>query len=211
MTTIDCKVVLLGSASCGKTCLLNRYIHGFFTDKTQATIAGSFASKKEIFPKVSVVLGCWDTAGSERYASISRMYYRNARAAIVCFDLTCRESYDNARHWMSQLMDVEKDCKVYLCGTKLDLIKADPGLRQVDRARALELANDLQTDYFETSSKTGENIDELFKKIAKDYAVWENNIACNGLNKESIRLHQTSWKKDIRVCKEQSSCCLYRY
>lgn len=211
MTTIDCKVVLLGAASTGKTCLIHRYIHGSFNINTQATIAGSFASKTEQLPNVSVILGCWDTAGSERYASMSRMYYRNARAAIVCFDLTCRASYENARTWISELLTVEKDCRIYLCGTKLDLVADKPEHRQIDKAAVSELAQDLQTDYFETSSKTGENIDQLFKKIAKDYAVWENNAACNGFQADdSIRLHQSSWKHDPRVRREEGTCCFAR-
>ncbi|XP_053407644.1 ras-related protein Rab-24-like [Mercenaria mercenaria] len=210
MATIDCKVVLLGSPSVGKTCLLERYLHGQFSNNTQATIAGSFAAKKEVLQNVSVVLGCWDTAGSERYASISRMYYRNARAAIVCFDLTDRSTYENARHWVSELLAEEQDCKVYFCGTKLDLVVDKPDLRQVDKKRAQELAHDLQTDYFETSSKTGENIEPLFKKIAKDYSVWESNDVCSRLNvNDSIKIHQSSWKNDPRVRREgESGCCI---
>lgn len=211
MATIDCKVVLLGSASVGKTCLLDRYLHGQFSMNTNATIAGSFASKKEVLQNVSVILGCWDTAGSERYASISRMYYRNARAAIVCFDLTDRSTYETARFWVSEVLQEEKDCKVYFCGTKYDLVEDKPELRQIEKKKAQELAHDLQTDYFETSSKTGENIDQLFKKIAKDYSIWEDNEVCNKLLvNDSIRLHHSSWKKDPRVRREgESSCCLW--
>lgn len=208
MASIDCKVVLLGSPSVGKTCLLERYLHGIFNDKTESTIAGSFAAKKEVLENVSVVLGCWDTAGSERYASISRMYYRNARAAVVCFDLTDLSTYESARNWMSEVLAAEKECKVYFCGTKSDLVLDNPNRRQVNKKQAQELAQDLQSEYFETSSKTGENIDALFKKIAKDYAALENDSACNGLHpQESIKLHQSSWRKDPRVRREESSCC----
>ncbi|KAL4232008.1 hypothetical protein ACF0H5_009586 [Mactra antiquata] len=208
-STVDCKVVLLGGPSVGKTCLLERYIHGRFETSSQATIAGSFASKRESLANNAVILGCWDTAGSERYASISRMYYRNARAAVVCFDLTDRSSYETARNWVSELRSAEEECKLYFCGTKLDVVQKKPELREMDKETALELALDLQSDYFETSSKTGENVDALFKKIATDFARWQDETAVKGIqNKESIRLHQSSWKKDARVRKEESSCCL---
>lgn len=208
MSKVDCKVVLLGSSAVGKTCLLERYIHGHFVGNTTATICGSFASKKEVVAGRPVILGIWDTAGSERYATMSRMYYRHARAAIICYSIIERESYDRARHWVSELLDTEEDCRIYLCGTKLDKATDEPNSRAVSKENTRALAEDLSADFFETSSKTGENIDSLFSKIAKDFII-ENGgqVKKIGTLHDSIKL-PTSWKENnSKIQREKKSCC----
>lgn len=207
MAKVDCKVVLLGSSDVGKTCLLARYIHGHFISKTSTTVCGSFASKKED----GVILGIWDTAGSERYATMSRMYYRHARAAIVCYSITDRETFDRARYWISELLATEEGCKIYLCGTKLDLAIHDTSRREIKKETARTLADDLSSDFFETSSKTGENIDSLFSKIAKDFVI-ENEtqggqIKGRGVLQDSIRLPTTWSENNSKLKKGKTSCC----
>lgn len=208
MSKVDCKVVLLGSSAVGKTCLLGRYIHGHFVGKTSATICGSFASKKEVVAGKPISLGIWDTAGSERYATMSRMYYRHARAAIVCYSIIDRETFDTARHWISELLDTEEDCKIYLCGTKLDLVEEDSSRRAVTKENTRTLADDLSADFFETSSKTGENIDSLFSKIAKDFVIENGGQVkqCGNLQ-DSFKL-PTSWTENTsRLKRDRKYCC----
>ncbi|GFX84862.1 ras-related protein Rab-24 [Trichonephila clavipes] len=65
---------------------------------------------KEIYP--------YDTAGSERYESIGRIYYRKSHAAVICYDLTDSDSFERAKFWVSELRKFEEKCLLYLCGTK---------------------------------------------------------------------------------------------
>lgn len=207
MAKVDCKVVLLGSCAVGKTCLLARYIHGHFISKTSTTVCGAFASKKED----GVTLGIWDTAGSEQYATMSRMYYRKARAAIVCYSIIDRETFDRARYWISELLATEEDCQIYLCGTKVDLVIQDESRREVSKETARTLADDLSAGFFETSSKTGESIDALFSKIARDFVTAETQ---GDQNKRRLLPHQdsiklpTSWSDDSsKLKKGRTGCC----
>uniref|UniRef100_A0A8B9PTZ4 RAB24, member RAS oncogene family n=1 Tax=Apteryx owenii TaxID=8824 RepID=A0A8B9PTZ4_APTOW len=93
-----------------------------------------------------------DTAGSERYEAMSRIYYRGARAAIVCYDLTDSSSFQRAKFWVNELQNFEENCRIYLCGTKSDLLEEDRRKRGVD-------FHDVQ-DYVD---------DELFQKVAEDF------------------------------------------
>ncbi|XP_049521805.1 ras-related protein Rab-24-like isoform X5 [Dermacentor silvarum] len=110
-----------------------------------------------------------DTAGSERYEAMSRIYYRGAGAAIVCFDLTDRESYQKAKFWVNELRKHEEKCQIFLCGTKNDLIKEEGKYRAINHHDVLDYADEIGAKMFETSSKTGEGIAELFCQIAKDH------------------------------------------
>lgn len=168
---VDMKIVLLGREYGGKTSLVERYLHDRFTGDMpyQSTIGAAFGAKRLEVGHRTITLGIWDTAGSERYEAMSRIYYRGAKAAIVCYDLTDRNSYERAQFWINELRKNEESCRIYLCGTKKDIIDSDKNRREVDYHTTTDLAEEVSGEVFETSSKTGENIRELFYKIALDY------------------------------------------
>ncbi|KAJ8025520.1 Ras-related protein Rab-24 [Holothuria leucospilota] len=168
---VDLKVVLLGKEAGGKTSLVERYLHDRFHPNVpyQNTIGAAFGAKKVEVGGINVTMGIWDTAGSERYEAMSRIYYRSARAAIVCFDLTDDTSFDRAKFWVDELLKNEPDCKIYLTGTKYDLIEEEKRPRKVEETKVEEYADEIHCLVYETSSKTGQNIKELFYKIAQDY------------------------------------------
>ncbi|XP_068601159.1 ras-related protein Rab-24 isoform X2 [Brachionichthys hirsutus] len=169
---VDAKVVMLGKESVGKTSLVERYVHHrFLVGPYQNTIGAAFVAKSiQVGDKV-VTLGIWDTAGSERYEAMSRIYYRGARAAIVCYDLTDSGSFQRAQFWVKELQTCEEHCKIYLCGTKNDLLEADRSLRQIDYHDTQDFAEEIGAQHYETSSKTGSNVDGLFRKVAEDYSI----------------------------------------
>lgn len=171
MSHVDLKVVLLGKEYGGKTSLVERYLYDRFDAATpyQNTIGAAYGAKQIAVRNRRITLGIWDTAGSERYEAMSRIYYRGAGAAIVCFDLTDRESYQKAKFWVSELRNHEEKCQIFLCGTKNDLIKEEGRYRAISYHDVLDYAEEIGAKMFETSSKTGEGIAELFCQIAKDY------------------------------------------
>ncbi|ETE72425.1 Ras-related protein Rab-24, partial [Ophiophagus hannah] len=135
---VDAKVVMLGKEYVGKTSLVERYVHNrFLVGPYQNTIGAAFVAKVMPVGGRTVTLGIWDTAGSERYEAMSRIYYRGAKAAIVCYDLTDRSSFQRAKFWVNELQNFEEV--------------------------------EIKAELFETSSKTGQNVDELFQKVAEDY------------------------------------------
>ncbi|XP_071946791.1 ras-related protein Rab-24-like isoform X2 [Antedon mediterranea] len=116
-------------------------------------------------------MGIWDTAGSERYEAMSRIYYRGAKAAILCYDLTENASFERVKFWVDELLKNEENCRIYLCGTKVDLVDTEENKknRKVDYHETTDYGDSIKAKVFETSSKTGHNIKELFTSIAKDY------------------------------------------
>uniref|UniRef100_A0A4X2JU69 Ras-related protein Rab-24 n=1 Tax=Vombatus ursinus TaxID=29139 RepID=A0A4X2JU69_VOMUR len=167
---VDVKVVMLGKEYVGKTSLVERYVHDrFLVGPYQNTIGAAFVAKVMSVGDRTVTLGIWDTAGSERYEAMSRIYYRGAKAAIVCYDLTDSSSFERAKFWVKELQRSEESCQIYLCGTKSDLLEEDRRLRRVDFHDVQDYADDIKAQLFETSSKTGQSVDELFQKVAEDY------------------------------------------
>ncbi|XP_064630776.1 ras-related protein Rab-24-like [Lineus longissimus] len=205
---IDMKIVLLGKEYGGKTSLVERYLHDRFSGDIpyQNTIGAAFGAKRiETCQRKYVMLGIWDTAGSERYEAMSRIYYRGAKAAIICFDLTEKNSFEKAKFWVKELNKSEENCKVYLCGTKNDLVKGEAlkGNRGVDYYTVTDYADEINGQVFETSSKTGENIYELFRKIADDYV----NDPANQEPKPSARDKLNLEEPSTPTKKLHGGCC----
>lgn len=169
MSKVDVKVVLLGQHDVGKTCLVERYLHGKFKFNVTATVGAAFGAKKVEVNGTSITLGIWDTAGAERYESMSRIYYRSARAAIVCYDLTNKVSFNKVRFWVEELLANEKNCDIYIVGTKLDRILEEGEARAIGEETVQNYAENIGAKVFDTSAKTGQNVDALFFKIAEDY------------------------------------------
>ncbi|XP_062616245.1 ras-related protein Rab-24-like isoform X5 [Saccostrea cucullata] len=189
------KVVVLGDAAAGKTSLITQYSEGIFIEGNRPTIGAAFVSKKIQALGKRVTLNIWDTAGSERYQSMTKMYYRGARAAILCYDLTDKSSFDKIRYWVGELQENEQYCRMYICGTKKDLIDNDSKTRAVSVNEAQVIAQDLQTDCFETSSLTGENVDAVFQRIGEDYIrnmhnYPENQPKTQDNGQDSFHVHQ---------------------
>ncbi|XP_022086490.1 ras-related protein Rab-24-like isoform X1 [Acanthaster planci] len=169
MRRLDFKVVLLGNTCGGKTCLMERYYSDRFME-AEATIGVAYCAKEVKVDKRKLVMGIWDTAGQEKYTAVSRLYYRGAQAAVLCYDLTNPTSFDKVRFWLEEVKKSEEFCKIYLCGTKLDLVEEGREARQVDSDFVAYYADEFCAEVFETSSKTGYNVKELFFKIASDFA-----------------------------------------
>lgn len=90
---------------------------------------------------------------------MTRTYYRGAKAAIVCYDITKSSTFQRAKHWVRELRSIEENCKVYLCATKKDLCDEGFVSDDPDMQYAIErYASGTQTKLFATSSKTGENV-----------------------------------------------------
>lgn len=202
MSKIDLKVVLLGKQYGGKTSLAERFLHNRFSGDSvpyQNTIGAAFGAKRMEFQDYrSITMGVWDTAGSERYESMSRIYYRGAGAAVICYDLTDDSSFERAQFWVKELKKHEENCKLYLCGTKTDLIHSNKHNRKVDYHTTTDYAEEIGAQVFETSSKTGELVEELFYKVAEDYVktatavIQRTGVAGVVLNQEQTRVKQKS-------------------
>jgi len=198
MSKIDLKIVLLGKEFSGKTSLVERFLNDRYAgdNRYQNTIGAAYGAKTIRLEGRDLVLGVWDTAGSERYESMSRMYYRNAKAAIVCYSVNDEDSWDKLKFWISELQIQEPSCTIYICATKLDVIGGNNKLRKVDYHNTLDYAEEVKATVFETSSKTGENISDLFMQIARDY-----------LNNKANHLESFDDFVNIGGIEKSKNCC----
>ncbi|CAG0914069.1 unnamed protein product [Notodromas monacha] len=167
MSQVDVKVVLLGSSGCGKTSLVERFLHDRFEERYMPTIGAAFGAKRVKALGKILKLGIWDTAGQERYKAMSRIYYRGAKAAIVCYDLTDADSFREAQFWAQELLKQEDACKIYLCGTKADLTRGPEGgrNRRVDFYAPTDFTDDVNAG----KRRKPHDSEELFQAIADDF------------------------------------------
>jgi len=157
------KVVFLGKSGVGKTSVTLRFCRDTFLDGTEATIGASFLTKMLTIQERQIKFEMWDTAGQERYRALAPMYYRNADAAVLVYDITDSESFTALQSWYQELQKNVPNCIIVLAGNKLDLGKD----RTVAKETAQEFAREHECPLIEVSSKTGENVDELFTKLGK--------------------------------------------
>ncbi|KAF2828358.1 ras-domain-containing protein [Ophiobolus disseminans] len=139
--SLEAKIVVLGSQGVGKTSLVHRYVKNAFTPPdTQSTIGASFVTKRVVDIDTSTVvrLQIWDTAGQERFRSISKLYYRGANAAVLCYDITDSTSFDEMGRWLKELKtNLGDDIILHVVGTKSDVVAEDPSKRKVPFERCI--------------------------------------------------------------------------
>ncbi|KAH0594917.1 hypothetical protein MHUMG1_07215 [Metarhizium humberi] len=174
------KLVLLGEAAVGKSSLVLRFVNNDFQENKEPTIGAAFLTQKCNLPSRTIKFEIWDTAGQERFASLAPMYYRNAQAALVVYDLTKPTSLIKAKHWVAELQrQASPGIVIALVGNKLDLASdsatgnetAEDGeesgdARKVSTEEAKAYAEEESLLFFETSAKTGHNVTEVFTAIA---------------------------------------------
>ncbi|KKY27055.1 putative ras-like gtp-binding [Phaeomoniella chlamydospora] len=143
-TSLEAKIVVLGSQGVGKTSLVHRYVKNAFNPATTtSTIGASFVTKRVIdtTTDTDVRLQIWDTAGQERFRSISRLYYRGANAGLLCYDITSEQSFEDMKGWLRELKEQvgisgegqtsEDSLVIHVVGTKSDIVAEDPSKRKV--------------------------------------------------------------------------------
>ena len=158
------KIMMLGDASVGKTSLTIRYISGFFLEDLKLTIGVDFYSKTTSFKGKKVKLQIWDFGGEERFRFLLHQYCKGANAAFFLYDITNRLSLDHLPDWTQIIREHAGDVPIMLIGSKVDLKQ----YRVVSREEGILAAKKYNLSAFvELSSKTGENVEEVFTLITE--------------------------------------------
>ncbi|KAI9851544.1 MAG: hypothetical protein M1838_003376 [Thelocarpon superellum] len=141
MSSLEAKIVVLGSQGVGKTSLVLRYAKNAFQPaSTPSTVGASFVTKRVLDDdsNTTVRLQIWDTAGQERFRSMSKLYYRGANAGLLCYDITDERSFEEMGTWLLELKEnLGDDVILHVVGTKSDLVQDDPSLRKVPFERCI--------------------------------------------------------------------------
>ena len=205
---IEVKVVLLGESGVGKTCIISRFVNNVFENNTMTTISATYAAKVIPYTDVgeSIKFEIWDTAGQEKYRSLTRVFYKDARIAILVYDITRRETFDEIKkYWIQQMKEnAPENIIIGLAANKSDLYDNE----KVSEEEGKNLANELGAIFRMTSSYENLGIGELFKSIGykvlnPDLKVDNDKIEVNqnnnnNNNNNSIRLNKKKIKKKFR-------------
>jgi small GTP-binding protein len=192
------KVVVVGDSGVGKTCLLIRFVRDIFDEESQPTLGVEFLTKIVQTERHRIQLQLWDTAGQELFRSVTRGYYRGSAGALLLFDITNRESFDNMGRWLQDIRDVARaDVVTVLIGSKSDLANE----RQVSTDEAETFAKEHSMAYFETSAKTG---DQIIASIEACVKVIEKNV-----DEGAYQVAQSQAGEAVDFEKEEASggCC----
>jgi small GTP-binding protein len=197
---VTAKIVLLGETAVGKSSVAARFVREEFAQNHESTIGAAFLSHMVSLPEGLVKLEIWDTAGQERYRSLAPMYYRNAVAALVVYDVTAPDSVRRAREWMRELKRTSDTIIIALLGNKVDLEEK----RAVSKREGEEIAQEENVLFFETSAQSGTNVQEAFKAVAKK--ILESGYAKHSRAQDppgSTRVRANAKKKQ----EKQGGCC----
>ncbi|KAF9466832.1 ras-domain-containing protein [Collybia nuda] len=165
-TPINCKLLLIGNSSVGKSSLLLRFSDEQWLpeDESSATIGVDFRVHKMEIKGKKVKLSIWDTAGQERFRTITSSYYRGAQGIILVYDVSNRESFDALPRWYSELETYVSNSVVkILVGNKVDKEFS----RQVSTVEGQQFAKRMNSLFIEASAKTAIGVNEAFQEVVE--------------------------------------------
>lgn len=204
MDSIIGKVLIVGNVATGKTSLIRRYVHGFFIGEHKTTIGVDFSLKSihlNSFPS-DINLQLWDIAGQERFHGLTRIYYKDAVAAVVVFDLTDRSTFDAALKWKEDIdskvfLKNGETIPVLLIGNKCDL----QGQCCDDAAITAIAKRSGFIGWCKTSAKDNINIQAAFEAIASKIGENEARLRESGMN----QFVESSSRDDIVLLKKTNN------
>ena len=182
-------LIMLGESCVGKTALVKRYHDNIFTSQHLTTLGIDFI-KKEIKCSLteSIIVKIWDTAGQEKFRTITKSLYKQADGILLVFDLTDNESFIKLHSWIATINETAEEGTIkYIVGNKLDLAE----LRVVDREEAMRVAGEYEIKYYETSAKQRIGVEEVFSDIIQE--VYNHSKEKNENSKKLERRAVRSW------------------
>ena len=200
-----CKVVILGEPGVGKTSIISRYITNQFFPVVISTTGASYSTKLLKIENDKIKFQIWDTAGQERFRSLAKIFYQNAVAVILVYDITIRDTFEQLKeYWIKEIKEnAPPDIILALAANKSDKYKDE----QVDINEGKELARQLNAIFKSTSALSSKGIDELFLTIGQkfldpSYAI---NISISIPKSESSNNSKILKKANKKI--ERKKCC----
>ena len=193
-------IMTLGNTEVGKSCFILRFTDNIFQEIYLATVGIDFKIKTETINNKQYKLFLYDTTGQEKYKSIALNIIKNAQGIILMYDITDRKSFESIPDWIKSVKDAKgSNFPMILLGNKLD--KED--VRVIKEKEGKELVDEYNIKLFETSNKTGINIQEagmaLVNEILKINNL-ENRENSMSNNNTRLSIKNTIVKKDSKRC-----------
>jgi Ras-related protein Rab-11A len=198
------KIVVVGDSGVGKTNLIKRFISNEFSGNLKATIGVEFMSKTYRINKHLFKIEIWDTAGQERYKSITAIYYKGSKGALIVYDTTNQTTFENIDKWILELKEkTSNDIKLMIVGNKIDLKDE----RQVKNEDALKKADTLGIPLMETSALEATNVKEAFYDLLKEIYKDMKDKLNNSENKSQNEKKGIDLNTNDNTGKKKSICC----
>ncbi len=199
---ITLKIILLGSSQVGKTSIFKRYFSNEFDQNMLSTIGVDLKSRYFKFENQKVRCNFVDTAGQEKFKSITHNYLKGLDGVLLVYDVTARDTFDLIESWVKSILENnDKKVSKILFGNKIDL-QDD---RKISKEEGEKLAEKLECVYFEGSALTGENVNESMNQIAK-LSYYNYDKIKGSEHKNSITLNKKGTVNDKKKDKKKGCC-----
>ena len=160
------KVVLLGESGVGKTCIIAQFTSGTFDANTVTSLTAQFIRKTmEFADDKRIIFDIWDTAGQEKYRSLAKIFYKDAKAIVLVYDITSKDSFVQMKeYWYEQIKQQgNKDVIIAVAANKGDLYEK----RVISNEEGEEFAKQIGAIFATTSAKDDSGILELFQNLGR--------------------------------------------
>ena len=198
----SCKVVLIGESGVGKTSIISQFINETFQVNMESTSGATFSSKVvTLSNKNKIKLEIWDTAGQERYRALTKMFYKDAAAAILVCDITDKNSFIQIKeYWVDQIKQNNDNIILIIVANKSDLYEKEA----IDENEVRNYANELNANFIVCSALNRSGIEDIFVAVGNNYFEKKYNKNNNSLdfseNKNVINdLNQSHDSKKIKL------------
>ena len=192
----ELKVILVGNSGVGKTNLINVLTGRKFEQSIMTTTISTFVEKKMEMGNKKYNLEIWDTAGQEKFHSLTKLFIKESRIVLFVYDITDKNSFTEIKSWVKIVKEVLDDKFVMgLAGNKKDLFLKEV----INEVKGKEKAKEIGAIFKLTSAKEGEGIHELMESLLKEYI--------KRLNAGEFQDLDTSSKLDIKKAKKKRKCC----
>ena len=159
------KVVLLGEVGVGKTSIIKQFAYQEFENESLTSTYSSFVTKKMEFKDYgTITFDIWDTAGQEKYRSITSVFYKNAKIIILVYDITNKKSFDEIQNYWYEQIKINCDNAILaVVANKNDLYKE----QTVQNKTGEVFAQNIGAIFQPTSALSNECINKLFEHLGK--------------------------------------------
>ena len=201
------KCLIIGDSGTGKSSIMIRLVDDKFNTNYISTIGVDFKIKTMNYKDKTFKFQIWDTAGQDRFRTITSSYYRGADTILLCYDITDRKTFINLDKWLEEVkMYSLGEPIIFLCGNKLDLEIT----RNISRKEGEEYAKSKNMIFFETSSKNNVSIKEIFNFIAEDKINKTTKLELGNYNNDytkykTVEIELNNYKKNKKT--KKNSCC----
>ena len=161
------KFVIIGETQVGKTSLINQYVNNQFEGDYLMTIGNDKTTKEITIDEKKVTLEIWDTIGHETLRAANKIFMKNTNIALMVYDITNRDSFDNLNQFYEELISINTENKMIIGVTanKSDLYED----ACVNKEEGEDYANKINASFFESTATDHENVEIIFNKLTKDY------------------------------------------